>query len=47
MTRFDQGLARDGHPGGDILRVEDIEGRGHRTRTVNDQPRRSLFLPLD
>ena len=33
--------------GGDILRVEDVDGRGHRTRTVNDQPRRSLFLPLD
>ena len=32
--------------GGDILLVEDVDGRGHRTRTVNNQPRRSLFLPL-
>ena len=33
--------------GGDVVLVEDVDGRGHRTRTVNDQPRRSLFLPLD
>ena len=32
--------------GGDILRLEDVDGRGHRTRTVNDRPRRSLFLPF-
>lgn len=33
--------------GGDILLVEDVSGRGHRTRTVNNQPRRSLFVTLD
>lgn len=33
--------------GGDILLVEDISGRGHRTRTVNNRPRRSLFITLD
>ena len=32
--------------GGDIMLVEDTTGTGHRTRTVNGQPRRSLFLPL-
>jgi hypothetical protein len=33
--------------GGDILLVEDVTGRGHRTRTVDSQPRRSLFVTLD
>ena len=33
--------------GGDILLVEDVSGRGHRTRTVNNQPRRSLFITLE
>lgn len=33
--------------GGDILLVEDVSGRGHRTRTVNNKPRRSLFVILD
>lgn len=33
--------------GGDILLVEDISGRGHRTRVVNNKPRRSLFVTLD
>jgi hypothetical protein len=33
--------------GGDILLVEDVNGRGHRTRTVNNQPRRSLFVTMD
>ncbi len=33
--------------GGDILLVEDVDGRGHRTRTVNNRPRRSLFVTLD
>ena len=32
--------------GGDILLVEDVSGRGHRTRAVDGQPRRSLFLTL-
>jgi hypothetical protein len=33
--------------GGDILLVEDVSGRGHRTRTVNNKPRRSVFVTLD
>jgi hypothetical protein len=33
--------------GGDILLVEDTTGSGHRTRTVDGQSRRSLFIPLD
>jgi hypothetical protein len=33
--------------GGDILLVEDVAGRGHRTRTVNNKPRRSVFVTLD
>lgn len=33
--------------GGDIILAEDITGRGHRTRTTNNQPRRSLFIILD
>lgn len=33
--------------GGDILLVEDTTGRGHRTRIVNNQPRRSVFVTLD
>jgi hypothetical protein len=32
--------------GGDVLLVEDTEGRGHRTRTVDGRVRRSLFVPL-
>ncbi len=33
--------------GGDIVLVEDTEGRGHKTRTIDNRPRRSLFIPLD
>lgn len=33
--------------GGDVLLVEDTMGRGHRTRSVDGQRRRSLFIPLD
>jgi hypothetical protein len=33
--------------GGDILLVEDVSGRGHRTRTVNNSPRRSVFVTLE
>jgi hypothetical protein len=33
--------------GGDILLVEDTEGRGHLTRHVVQQTRRSLFLPVE
>jgi hypothetical protein len=32
--------------GGDVLLVEDTTGTGHRTRTVGDRWRRSLFIPL-
>ena len=31
--------------GGDVILVEDTTGTGHRTRTLNQGPRRSLFLP--
>ena len=33
--------------GGDVLLVEDTEGRGHRTRTVDGRVRRSLFIAVD
>jgi hypothetical protein len=33
--------------GGDILLVEDTTGRGHRTRTINNKPRRSVFVTLE
>jgi hypothetical protein len=33
--------------GGDVLLVEDTEGRGHRTRTVDGRVRRSVFIVLD
>lgn len=32
--------------GGEILLLEDTEGRGHRTRNVGAVPRRSLFVRL-
>ncbi len=32
--------------GGDILLVEDTEGRGHRTRHTRPQRRRSIFVTL-
>ena len=32
--------------GGDVLLVEDTEGRGHRTRTVDGRARRSVFIPV-
>ena len=32
---------------GDILLAEDITGRGHISRAVNNQPRKSLFIALD
>ena len=31
---------------GDVLLVEDLEGRGHTTRTVGDEPRVSLTIPI-
>ncbi len=33
--------------GGDILLVEDVEGRGHRTRVINNKPRRSIFVTVE
>jgi uncharacterized cupin superfamily protein len=32
---------------GDILLAEDTTGRGHRSRAVNNQPRKSIFVTLD
>ena len=32
--------------GGDVVLAEDTEGRGHRTVTLSEGPRRSLFVPL-
>ena len=32
---------------GDILRAEDTTGRGHISRAVNNQPRKSIFVTLD
>jgi hypothetical protein len=33
--------------GGDVILVEDTTGRGHRTRTIDGRPRRSLFVALE
>jgi len=33
--------------GGDILLMEDIVGRGHRTRHLEARERRSVFIVLD
>jgi uncharacterized cupin superfamily protein len=32
---------------GDIVFAEDTTGRGHRSRAVDEQPRRSLFVTFD
>ncbi len=32
--------------GGDILRLTDTEGKGHRTRQLNKGVRRSIFIPF-
>jgi hypothetical protein len=32
--------------GGDVIFVEDTEGKGHRTRVTNNRPRRSVFVTL-
>ena len=32
--------------GGDVVLVEDVTGKGHRTRVTNNRPRRSLFITL-
>ena len=31
---------------GEIVLVEDTEGRGHKSRSPSGKPRRSIFLPL-
>lgn len=31
---------------GDILLVEDVTGKGHKTRALNDKTRRSIFITL-
>lgn len=32
---------------GDVLLAEDTEGKGHRSRAVNNRPRKSIFVTLD
>ncbi|MEX0685467.1 MAG: hypothetical protein WD267_11255 [Balneolales bacterium] len=32
---------------GDILLVEDVTGRGHKSKAVNNAPRTSVFVTLD
>ncbi|MCH2550324.1 MAG: hypothetical protein MK031_09740 [Alphaproteobacteria bacterium] len=32
---------------GEVLLVEDIDGKGHRSRAVNGQARHCIFIPLD
>lgn len=32
---------------GDVLLAEDTHGKGHRTRNVKAQKRKSLFIPID
>lgn len=32
---------------GEILLAEDTTGRGHKSRAVDGEPRRSIFVPLD
>ena len=32
--------------GGDILLVEDVEGKGHKSRTTDGKPRSSIFITL-
>lgn len=33
--------------GGEVLLVEDVSGKGHKTRNVTQEPRHSLFIALD
>ena len=40
------GTARRFGPG-EILLAEDLEGEGHRSRSVDGQPRTCLFVPVD
>lgn len=32
--------------GGDILLMEDVSGKGHKTRNLLDRKRKSLFIPI-
>lgn len=32
---------------GDVFLAEDLTGRGHISRAVDNQPRRSIFIPID
>ncbi len=32
---------------GDIILCEDQEGKGHKSRSINNQPRTCLFLPVE
>lgn len=32
---------------GEILLVEDVEGKGHKTRNLKPEKRRSIFIPVD
>jgi len=32
---------------GDVFLAEDLAGRGHISRGVDNQPRRSVFIPID
>jgi hypothetical protein len=40
------GVKRQFH-GGDVLLLEDTWGSGHKTRTTDGKPRRSIFIRLD
>ena len=31
---------------GDVLLVEDVEGKGHKTRNLREHKRRSIFIPV-
>lgn len=33
--------------GGDVVLVEDVAGKGHRTRELSGKPRRSIFVALN
>lgn len=33
--------------GGDVLLIEDITGKGHRTKVTNNMPRMSVFITID
>jgi hypothetical protein len=41
------GGERRNFTGGDVILVEDVEGKGHRTRATNNKTRRSVFVTID